>query len=202
MSAFDELMGFARDTAALGQVAGRLGWDQETMMPRGAADQRSEEMAAMEKVLHARRTDPKVGEWLAAIDAASLDAVGQAQLREIRRSFERASKVPADLAVEIAKVTSKAQGQWAQARADEDVPAFLPVLEQVVALKRQEGQALANGGDVYDAMIDDYEPNMTAAELADMFGTMRPRLVSLREAFSFFKGDSWQQEQTHLQNHI
>ena len=182
MSAFDELMGFARDTAALGQVAGRLGWDQETMMPRGAADQRSEEMAAMEKVLHARRTDPKVGEWLAAIDAASLDAVGQAQLREIRRSFERASKVPADLAVEIAKVTSKAQGQWAQARADEDVPAFLPVLEQVVALKRQEGQALANGGDVYDAMIDDYEPNMTAAELADMFGTMRPRLVSLREA--------------------
>lgn len=182
MSAFDELMGFARDTAALGQVAGRLGWDQETMMPRGAADQRSEEMAAMEKVLHARRTDPKVGEWLAAIDAASLDAVGQAQLREIRCSFERASKVPADLAVEIAKVTSKAQGQWAQARADEDVPAFLPVLEQVVALKRQEGQALANGGDVYDAMIDDYEPNMTAAELADMFGTMRPRLVALREA--------------------
>lgn len=182
MSAFDELMGFVRDTAALGQVAGRLGWDQETMMPRGAADQRSEEMAAMEKVLHARRTDPKVGEWLAAIDASSLDVVGQAQLREIRRSFERASKVPADLAVEIAKVTSKAQGQWAQARADEDVPAFLPVLEQVVALKRQEGQALANGGDVYDAMIDDYEPNMTAAELADMFGTMRPRLVALREA--------------------
>jgi len=182
MSAFDELMGFARDTAALGQVAGRLGWDQETMMPRGAADQRSEEMAAMEKVLHARRTDSKVGDWLAAIDAASLDAVGQAQLREIRRAYERASKVPADLAVEIAKVTSKAQGQWAQARADEDVPAFLPVLEQVVALKRQEGQALANGGDVYDAMIDDYEPNMTAAELADMFGTMRPRLVALREA--------------------
>ncbi|WP_412562642.1 carboxypeptidase M32 [Thalassobius sp. MITS945101] len=182
MSAFDELMGFARDTAALGQVAGRLGWDQETMMPRGAADQRSEEMAAMEKMLHARRTDPKVGEWLAAIDVATLDEVGQAQLREIRRSFERASKVPADLAVEIAKVTSKAQGQWAQARADEDVPAFLPVLEQVVALKRQEGQALANGGDVYDAMIDDYEPNMTAAELADMFGTMRPRLVALREA--------------------
>ena len=182
MSAFEDLMGFARDTAALGQVAGRLGWDQETMMPRGAADQRSDEMAAMEKMLHARRTDPKVGEWLSVIDAGTLDEVGQAQLREIRRSFDRASKVPADLAVEIAKVTSKAQGQWAQARADEDVPAFLPVLEQVVALKRQEGQALADGGDVYDAMIDDYEPNMIAAELAAMFGAMRPRLVALREA--------------------
>ncbi|MCG7491928.1 carboxypeptidase M32 [Thalassobius sp. Cn5-15] len=182
MSNFENLMSYARDTAALGQVAGRLGWDQETVMPRGATDQRAEEMAAMEKVLHARRTDPKVGEWLAAIDPATLDEVGQAQVREISRAFDRASKVPADLAVEIAKVTSKAQGQWAQARADEDVAAFLPVLEQVVALKRREGEALAAGGNVYDAMVDDYEQNMTGGELAAMFDTMRPRLVALREA--------------------
>ena len=98
MTAYDDLMGFTRQTEALGQVAGRLGWDQETMMPRGAADQRAEEMAAMESVLHARRTDPRVGEWLSQIDAADLDEVGQAQLRHIRRSYDRAMKVPADLA--------------------------------------------------------------------------------------------------------
>ncbi|WP_323784576.1 carboxypeptidase M32 [Thalassovita sp.] len=182
MSAYDNLMAFQRDTSALAQVAGRLGWDQETMMPRGAVDQRSEELAAMEKVLHARRTDPKMADWLAEIDDRALDQVGQAQMRHIRKSYARAMRVPADLAVEIAKVTSKAQGQWAQARADEDVAAFLPVLEKVVGLKRREGEALADGGDVYDAMIDDYEPEMTAAELEAMFGAMRPRLVALREA--------------------
>ena len=47
MTAYDDLLLFQRDTEALSMVAGRLGWDQETMMPRGAADQRSEEMAAM-----------------------------------------------------------------------------------------------------------------------------------------------------------
>ena len=57
MSAYDDLMAYQRETEALAQVAGRLGWDQETVMPRGAADQRSEEMAAMENVLHARRID-------------------------------------------------------------------------------------------------------------------------------------------------
>ena len=62
MSAYDALMEFQRETEALSQVAGRLGWDQETMMPRGAADQRSEEMAAIEGVLHARRTDPRLGD--------------------------------------------------------------------------------------------------------------------------------------------
>ncbi|KIC44823.1 peptidase M32 [Ruegeria sp. ANG-S4] len=180
MTAFDDLMAFQRETSALGQIAGRLGWDQETVMPRGAAAQRAEEMAAIEAVLHSRRAHPQVAEWLE--QAAPQDEVGQAQIREIRRAFDRAVKVPADLATAIARVTSAAQGKWAQARADEDVSAFLPVLEEVVSLKRQEGQALAQGGDIYDAMVEDYEPYTTGAQIAAIFDEMRPRLVALRAA--------------------
>ncbi len=180
MTAFDDLMAFQRETSALGQIAGRLGWDQETVMPRGAAPQRAEEMAAIEAVLHARRSDPRVSDWLE--QAAPQDEVGKAQLREIRRAYDRAVKVPADLATAIARVTSAAQGKWAQARADEDVAAFLPVLEEVVSLKRQEGEALAQGGDVYDAMVEDYEPYTTGAQIAAIFDQMRPRLVALRAA--------------------
>ncbi len=182
MKAYDDLMRFQRQTEALGQVAGRLGWDQETMMPRGAAEQRGEETAAMEAVLHARRTDPRIGDWLARIDAADLDEVQRAQIRHIRRAFERTSKVPAKLAEEIARVTSVAQGIWAQARADEDVAAFLPTLSRVVDLRRQEAAALAGeDGDLYDALLDDYEPGATGASLEAMFSELRPALVSLRE---------------------
>ncbi len=182
MTAYDDMMAYVHDTQALAQVAGRLGWDQETMMPPGAAPQRGEEMAALEKVLHARRTDARVGDWLADIDAASLDPVGQAQVREVRRSFERASKVPADLAATLARVTSTAQGKWAQARADDDYAAFAPVLAEVIGLKRQEGAALAAGKDVYDAMLEDYEPGTTSADLEAMFGALRPELTALRAA--------------------
>ncbi|WP_417721244.1 carboxypeptidase M32 [Salipiger sp.] len=182
MSAYEDLMTFQRETGALGQIAGRLGWDQETTMPRGAGDQRAEEMAAMEGVLHARRTDPRVGEWLAAIDPATLDEVGRAQIREITRSFERAGKVPAKLAADLARLTSRAHRIWAEARADDDVAAFAPVLAEVVALKREEAAALAAGDDLYDAMLDDYEPGATAAQLTAMFGALRPRLVALRAA--------------------
>ncbi|WP_170759755.1 carboxypeptidase M32 [Ruegeria lacuscaerulensis] len=180
MTAFDDLMAFQRETSALGQIAGRLGWDQETVMPRGAAPQRAEEMAAIEAVLHARRSDPRVADWLK--QAQPQDEAGQAQLREIRRSYERTVKVPADLAKAIARVTSAAQGTWAQARADEDVAAFLPVLQEVVALKREEGAALAQGGDIFDAMVEDYEPYTTGTQIAEIFDQMRPRLVALRAA--------------------
>ncbi|SLN14249.1 carboxypeptidase M32 [Roseisalinus antarcticus] len=182
MTTYDALMSYQRETEALAQVAGRLGWDQETMMPRGAGPQRAEEMAAMEGVLHARRIAPEVGEWLAAIDEAALDDVGRAQVRHIRRSHERAVKVPARLSAEIARVTSRSQGIWAEARAENDFAAFAPVLAEVVALKREEGAALAAEGDVYDAMLQDYEPGMTGAALDDLFGALRPRLVALREA--------------------
>ena len=181
MLAYDELLGFARETRALAAVAERLGWDQEAMMPRGAAEQRGEEMAAMEGVLHARRTDRRIGDWLAALDGADLDAVAQANLRHIRRDFDRATKVPADLAAELARVTSLAQGIWAEARANEDFDAFAPTLARVLHLRQQEAAALAGEGDLYDALLDDYEPGATGAGLAEMFAALRPRLVALRE---------------------
>ncbi|MEM7599502.1 MAG: carboxypeptidase M32 [Pseudomonadota bacterium] len=180
MTAYDALMTHDRQTQALGQIAGRLGWDQETMMPAGAADQRAEEQGAMEAVLHARRTDPRVGEWLAA--AEPQDDTARAHLREIARSYARASKVPVELATALARLTSRSQGIWAEARAKDDVALFLPVLEEVVALKREEAQAVA-GADVapYDALVEDFEPGITGAELQTMFDAMRPGLVALRE---------------------
>lgn len=186
-TALDTLLAHQRQTEALAQVMGRLGWDQETMMPEGAAVQRGEEMGALEAVLHARRADPRIAEWLAGAEAElsqsgdAPTAATAAQLRQIARAHRRATRVPARLAEEIARTTSVAQGIWARARAAEDVAAFLPTLKQVVDLRRAEADALAEGGDRYDALLDDYEPGATAAEIGALFDRMRPRLVDLRE---------------------
>ncbi|MDX8348648.1 carboxypeptidase M32 [Cognatiyoonia sp. IB215446] len=180
MTAYQELMAFQRETEALGQIAGRLGWDQETMMPEGATPQRAEEHAAMAHVLHARRIDPQVGEWLAKAEPE--DDIARANLREIKRDFERTSKVPARLAAELAKTTSLAHRVWAQARADEDVAAFLPMLQKVLDLRKEEAAAIAGDTDPYDALLENYEPGATGTSLAAMFDALRPRLVSLRAA--------------------
>lgn len=179
MSAFDDLLAFQRLTEALSSVAERLGWDQETVMPRGATEQRAEEMAAMEAVLHERRTDPRIGEWLD--QAVPEDAEDQRILDLIARDFRRASRVPARLATELARQTSLSQGIWAEARAKDAPEDFLPVLNDILMLKREEAAALADGGDLYDALLDDYEPGATQARIAALFDAMRPRLVALRD---------------------
>ena len=180
MSAYDALMQFQRETEALGQIAGRLGWDQETMMPASATPQRAEEHGAMANILHARRIDPRVGEWLAKAQAT--DDVAAANLRHIKRNFERTAKVPAALAAELARTTSLAHRVWAQAREAEDVAAFLPMLQKVVDLRKEEATAIADGADPYDALLDDYEPGATGSSIGAMFDALRPRLVALRAA--------------------
>ncbi|MEI4470246.1 carboxypeptidase M32 [Frigidibacter sp. MR17.24] len=182
MTAFADLKTFLRDTEALSQIAGRLGWDQETMMPRGAALQRGDEMAAIEAVIHARRTDPRLGDWLAAAEAP--DAEGARLLELTRRSYARACCIPDRLAAELARLTSLSHGIWAEARAAGDVQHFLPTLRLVVMLRREQAQAWAEGTaatTAYDALLEEYEPETTATDIAAIFDRMRPRLVALRE---------------------
>ncbi|MTH80057.1 carboxypeptidase M32 [Paracoccus aestuariivivens] len=179
MSAFDDLLAFQRQTEALSSISERLGWDQETVMPRGATEQRAEEVAAIETVLHERRTDPRIGEWLDQAEAK--DAEDQRILDLISREFGRASRIPARLATELARQTSLAQGVWADARAKDAPEEFMPVLSDILMLKREEASVLADGGDLYGALLDDYEPGATQAQIASLFNAMRPRLVALRD---------------------
>ena len=169
-----------RDVVALEQISGLLGWDQETIMPSGSAAQRSEWMSVLEKLSHSQRTDPRVADWLDAIDEDSLAPNEVANVRLIGRQFERQSRIPIALAAQIARVTSQAQGTWAKAREDDDFSAFQDVLTQVLDLRRQEAAALADGGDLYDALLENYEPGMQEPELASMLGGLREGLVDLR----------------------
>ncbi len=186
---YGALMAHVRQTNALSQIAGLLGWDRETMMPTGAAHQRAEWSGALEATLHARRTAPEIADWLAQLEAADLGVdfgvdlgvEAAANLGHIRRKYARNTKVPADLASEIAHVTSLSQGIWANARGDERFADFAPTLAAVLDLRRQEAAALSDGGDLYDALLNDYEPGMTGAKLDHLLGRLRDGLVDLRD---------------------
>ena len=178
---YDLLLEHLKKTTALAQVSGILGWDQETQMPSKGGTQRAEHMGAIESVLHARRRDPQLAAWIAEIDVSSLDAAGQANVREAQKSLDTATKVPADLAEALAKHAARAQGIWAKARAAQSVADFAPTLKEMINLKRQEAQARQVGNtSLYDTLMDDYEPDMKTSEMAGLLAELRLGLVDLR----------------------
>jgi carboxypeptidase Taq len=167
-----------RQIAALRQVEMVLGWDRETQMPPKGAAQRAEQAAAVAGALHRLETDPRLGDWL---DAAAKTAEDRAAVNvaEAARVHRRATRVPARLTAELARAGVEGQTIWAEARAASDFGAFAPALARIVALKREEADCLATGGDRYDALLDDFEPGATAAEVAALFDRLRPSLVAL-----------------------
>ena len=86
-NSFNELMQFQQDTEALSSIAGRLGWDQETMMPQGSADQRAIEQAAIAKIIHSRNTDPKIPEWIGKI--IPQNEIEEANIRLIKHDLSK-----------------------------------------------------------------------------------------------------------------
>lgn len=181
---YAELAALLRDVATIGSVAGLLGWDQETYMPAGGAAARAQQSSLMARLHHERFTHPRVGELLAACEAdADLndpDSETGANLREIRRDYDKATKVPGDLVAELARTGSEAQNIWKSARAASDFSMFAPSLEKMMSLTRRRAECLGvpEGGELYDALLDEYEPDARAADIEAVFNPLRDRLAA------------------------
>jgi carboxypeptidase Taq len=182
-TAYAELIRRTKEAAILGSCAAVLGWDERTYMPHEGSAFRGDQMALLARLTHEMTTDPKIGECLSTVEGASLiddpHSPAAINVREIRRTYDRAVKLPRDLVEEIARVTTRAQQVWQEARAANDFPAFRPWLEQIVALKRREADAVGYKEHPYDALLDEYEPGVTAAEVRNVFAALSAELVPL-----------------------
>ncbi|MDP3177027.1 MAG: carboxypeptidase M32, partial [Spirochaetaceae bacterium] len=109
-----------RELSLVAHIGALLGWDQETYMPSKAVDERSEQIALIESLAHEKAVRPEIGELLGALGCTtaqplgdpSLDPKERAYLRALRRAYDQATRLPADLVSELARTTSLAQAAW------------------------------------------------------------------------------------------
>jgi len=168
-----------------------LGWDQETFMPSGAGENRAEIMAQGGSLLQELYLRP---DWLNLLDeltegpaAEALSAEQAACVREMRRDTDQAKKIPPKLNEELIRTASLAQQAWAKSRKEGRPEEFLPWLQKMIGLKKEQGAILADGGNSYDALLDQFEPGMTQAQVSALFEPLAASLKPLLE-----KVISWQ----------
>lgn len=184
-ASYVELCRLMRESAQLGAVASLVSWDQETYMPHAAAAGRAEQSSLLAGIIHERRTSKKVGELIAACEGD--DGVMRpgsetaANIREMRRDYDRATKLPSELVAELALVGSQSQEVWKQAREKSDYALFAPWLEKMFALSRKKAECygVPEGGELYDALLDEYEPSATAKMIEATFTPLRASLTEL-----------------------
>jgi len=176
------------ETKALNGAADVLGWDQQTYMPTGGGGARADQMTALSKVIHQMATGRETENLLEAAerDARDLDPDSDdaAYLRVARRDFDRAAKMPEELVARIARITTLGYEAWHEARAASDYGKFAPWLEQIIGLSREVAELRGYKGSIYDALLDEYEPGMTASDVQGMFQAIKPASVALVKAIA------------------
>ena len=181
--AYDKLLTIVREIGTLESCAAVLGWDERTYMPRGGAEHRASQLSLLAGMVHEKFTDPKVGELLAEIEGSDMlgdpESVEAVNVRELRRQYDKNTKLPKDLVEETTRVTTLAQGEWVTARKNSDFKHFQPWLEKVLALMVRRAEAYGYGGELYNGLLDDYEPGATVDEIAEVFKNLRVDLVEL-----------------------
>ena len=169
---------------AIKDAIGLLNWDAETLMPDGAADSRSEQLSTLEGIAHRLLVAVETGELLDRAGASDgLDHWRRSNLREMRRIYLHAAAVPEDLVEANSRAVARAVMAWRQARKDNDFPALLPHLGEVLDRQRQIGQtkAAALGLSLYDALLDGYAPGVRQSRIDPLFANLRIELPGLIE---------------------
>lgn len=182
LSAYSRLLPHLQQLRRLSGAMSLLGWDQEVTMPPGGGRARAGHRSALAGIIHEKLVDGELGRLLDDLDAATItDPVVQANVRETRRQRDRAAHLPAALVRDQAEAAALAHGEWVRANRDGDWQRFAPHLARLVALKRQEADALQIGDEPYDALLDDYEPGIRVATLLPLMAALRAALTAQLE---------------------
>lgn len=169
----------------LGSCNAVLGWDERTYMPRGGVNHRANQSALISGMTHEMFTAPEIGEMISNLENSDLMkdelSVEAVNIRELRRQYDKQTKLPTDLVEAISRETTKGQGIWAEARAKQDFSIFKDQLAKVFELNFQMAEAYGYEDTPYDALLDDYEPHSSTAQVTEVFANLRNDLVPFVE---------------------
>lgn len=179
MSVFPELKSYMAEMVELELAAAIAHWDARTYMPERGVESRARVVGRLSRLAFERLVSPKFEELLAQaereLDGAS--EVERALVRHGKRIHHRAKAIPPDFYQRFVELCARAEAVWEKAKANSDFPAFKPYLGEIVDMVREMARLIGYKEHPYDALVEEYEPGMTTAGLAEILGKLREGLV-------------------------
>jgi len=153
-------------------------WDSRVSMPPEGAEARANVVATLTRLTHERFVSDEVGRLLEELEGIE-DETDAALVRLTRREYDRARRVPGELAAEMAHAAGVAVAAWDKAKAASNFASFAPHLERQLELKLRYVDCFPKTETPYDVLLDDYEEGMTTAEVQRVFDRLKEVLLPL-----------------------
>jgi carboxypeptidase Taq len=156
---------------------------QQVKMPPGGAGVRAEQLATLGRLSHETLTSDEMGRLLDEVasveDSLDYDSDEGSLIRLVRRDWEKARRVPAELRAEMSRAASLAMPVWVKARQESDFARFLPALRTNMELRRRYVECFDDYDEPYDVLLDDFEPGMKTAEVRAVFDRLKEEQIPL-----------------------
>jgi carboxypeptidase Taq len=180
---YETLLQKAKRLIIYATIQSQLGWDFETQMPPKGGQQRSMQFSTLARDMHRMGTDPEVGKLIKLVkEDESFNQATKEQKRNvhlIEKEYNKATKLPADLVAEIAKMQVVGVETWKKAKEAKDYSIFKPVLEKILDLQKKRANYLDPNKDPYNVLLDTFEPNMDSVTVTKLFNELKAGLVPL-----------------------
>ncbi len=183
MRAYKDLTGQVAQVNDILNAISVLSWDARTQMPPGGAQTRGEQLATLASLAQERLTSSALKAALEEAEENPADDITQQRtVQSVREAVDLFGRIPPTLTADLARAKSVSQEVWAEARKTSNFNLFAPCLTQMVELNQRLAEAIGYREHPYDALLQQYEPGLTARTLADLFGSLKAGILPLLAA--------------------
>ncbi|MHA1724027.1 MAG: carboxypeptidase M32 [Promethearchaeota archaeon] len=183
MSKIVDLKKYFNKIMTLKYIYNVLDYDQQVFMPKGSVKGRAEQIALIQELIHELIISHETKTMLEhAEKIPNLELIDAAMLREAKREYKQAVRLPSELVKEIAKTSSLGHQAWETAREKNDFTIFKPLLKRMVELQMEKAEKLGTYPSLYSTLIDLYEPGATHEWLENIFKELKNHLLRILNA--------------------
>ena len=177
---FNDLQPYVLKRKAIDSALTLFYFDQDTLAPKDAIENTSAIIGILSKESFDLINDPKVKEILSELKNQELPLEQKSIVREWLKDIARLEKIPSNEYQAYQELKMKSQRAWQEAKEKNDYQIFKPYLKEVVETeKRFAGYRKNQEANLYDVLLNDYEPGFTTKSLDAFFLQLRQEIVPL-----------------------
>lgn len=171
------------DIAILNKTKSVLDWDLNVNLPPKAAGGRARQTSYLAELITNKWLEKDFKSLLEKLDVEkSLTPEEKTIVRNLKIATKFYYSVPKELIVKKEGTSAKAFMAWKEAKEKNDFSIFRPFLSELIEIDRMIATHLTFKENPYDALLDQFEPMLTAKKAQVAFDAIKPSLVALTKA--------------------
>lgn len=184
---YKELMDISRELFIMRSAVAILAWDTEVNMPKNSIGLRGQQLSLLSGINHKKSIDPKIGDLLDKINKDEVQNLTEEEKRNVylsKKGYDQLTKLPEELVRKIVIQRTKTNHLWKEAKEKKNFNLVKPELQKLydLVIERAKKVAAVKGiseENLYDALLDDFEPGLTAETVTKVFDELKAGLIPI-----------------------